>query len=334
VRETSDYEYPIINPEKTALAKRLHTEYFLWYLDNTLELRDTKFENLEALNLLKNKSLDKLDALDTFNWGAPRSENVAELSTNIRKSIAKKKIALLQKRQVSQISQVAGRNVELAYLCFMLSNIADINLDDDIMRTFAQKLIEEGERTEIGYLGTLKDQLVEIYHRKKGAEGYQTENGEVMISNKELYTEFNKKLKEEKLEGVSPHKFKEYLIEFGFTDALNRRKLEVPIPDGEKQSRLCNIFTDRVLRKLGIEETNESNQKLCYISNSVTNIDIQTVLAVKALNPITHGSCPICKKRDISLVWQVLMRDGSRYDAVCMDCGGFLQEELRKRDKA
>jgi hypothetical protein len=53
-------------------------------------------------------------------------------------------------------------------------------------------------------------------------------------------------------EGVSPTTFKEHLLEFGFTDALNRVKLKVPIPsNSEPQSRLCNIFTDVVLRKLG-----------------------------------------------------------------------------------
>jgi len=62
-------------------------------------------------------------------------------------------------------------------------------------------------------------------------------------------------LKKEYGQGVSPAKFKEFMLEFGFSDALNRTKLEVPIPgDPEKKSRLCNIFTDRVLRKLGIEE--------------------------------------------------------------------------------
>lgn len=70
------------------------------------------------------------------------------------------------------------------------------------------------------------------------------------------------------------------------------------------------------------------------LSESVTSIDIQTVLTVKALNPVSHGNCPICKKRDISLVWQVQFMDGTRYDAVCMDCGGTLQEKLRKRDQA
>ena len=72
-----------------------------------------------------------------------------------------------------------------------------------------------------------------------------------------------------------------------------------------------------------------TNVELGY---SATNIDIKTILSVVALDPVTQGACPICKKRDVSLVWQVLMIDGSRYDAVCMDCGGYLQEELRKRD--
>jgi len=66
----------------------------------------------------------------------------------------------------------------------------------------------------------------------------------------------------------------------------------------------------------------------------ISGVDVNTVLSVSALDPVTHGNCPICKKRDVSLVWQVLMLDGSRYDAVCMDCGGYLKEELRKRDQA
>jgi len=70
------------------------------------------------------------------------------------------------------------------------------------------------------------------------------------------------------------------------------------------------------------------------LGNSVTNIDIQTVLSVPALDPVTRGNCPICRKRDASLVWQVRFMNSSRYDAVCMECGGHLQEELRKRDQA
>jgi len=318
VRETQDYEYPIVNAEKTVFARTLHTDYFLWYMDNILKLRDNHFEKFEALNFPNNNQLDTLDRLDVFNQGPTvqiDGENVDKLSLTIRKTLVERKVALLQKRQVSQ---VAGRNVELSYLCFLLSNIVDINLDDNIMRTFAQKLIEEGERTEIGYLGTLKDLLIETYKEKKIAEGYQTENNEVMISNKELYTLFNKKLKDEKLEGVSPHKFKEYLIEFGFTDGLNRRKLEIPIPGGEKQSRLCNIFTTRVLRKLQVEENEE------------TSFEAGKIKSIKALEQIYFGYCGKCKNQ-ASLCWCVEFFSGSDCD-LCNDCGNSLLGILKKRE--
>jgi len=52
------------------------------------------------------------------------------------------------------------------------------------------------------------------------------------------------------------------MLEFGFTDALNRRKLEVPSSDdSEKKSRLCNVFDPRVMRKLGLEAGPENQGK-------------------------------------------------------------------------
>jgi len=64
--------------------------------------------------------------------------------------------------------------------------------------------------------------------------------------------------------------------------------------------------------------------------SGVKEIDIQTVLSIKALDPATRGNCPLCPRKDVNLVWQVLMMDGSRYDAVCMNCGGYLEEKLRE----
>lgn len=54
------------------------------------------------------------------------------------------------------------------------------------------------------------------------------------------------------------------------------------------------------------------------------------VLSVAALNPAVQGTCPLCNCKDLNLCWQVQMIDGSRYNAVCMDCGGSLLEELKK----
>jgi len=247
VRETGDYKYPVINVEKEHFGKKLHDEFFLWYLDNIFRLRDNSFE----------LSLDQLDILDQLGKDQQAENNVDYISSEaekLRKTLFERKARLLTNGQVSQVSQVTGRNVELKYQCFVLSNLLEIKLDDDIARIFKQKAIEEAEQREIGFMGTLKDVLTKAWEEKQGDENYLTETGYVKISNKELYTRYNKALKDEGYGGVSPHKFKEYLTEFGFTDALNRKKMEILIPGEENpKSRLCNIFTSRVLRKLEID---------------------------------------------------------------------------------
>jgi len=90
-------------------------------------------------------------------------------------------------------------------------------------------------------------------------------------------------------------------------------------PIGRKPSKQCVIT-----------ESTESHR-----ISSLKDIDINTVLSVVPLEPTTIGKCPLCPSANTkNLVWQVQFMDGTRYDAVCMDCGGYLQEELRKRDQA
>ena len=107
--------------------------------------------------------------------------------------------------------------------------------------------------------------------------------------------------------------------------------VELPIPPSRVLKKSETELEEGVKQQKSQVETSKT---VIVPSLGVKSIDIQTVVSILPLDPITQGSCPICKKRDVSLVWQVLFRDGSRYDAVCMDCGGYLQEELRKRDQA
>ena len=250
VRETSDYRVPIVNLDKYAFGRYVYTENFLWYLDNILTFKTNHAHpfQLDILDILDQKISDK---------------NVEVQEGEIRETLFEKKKTLIQEGQVSQVSQVSGRNTELLFLCFAISNLVGIQCDDDIFKTFQQKLLEEGERTEIGFIGVLKQVLTDLWNEKKDVKDYLTEDGLVKISNKEIYDKYNEILKKEYGQGVSPRKFKEFMLEFGFTDALNRCKLEVPIPgDPEPKSRLCNIFTERVLRKLGIETEKEKETSL------------------------------------------------------------------------
>jgi len=250
VRETSDYRVPIVNLDKYAFGRYVYTENFLWYLDNILTFKTNHAHpfQLDILDILDQKISDK---------------NVEVQEGEIREILFEKKKTLIQEGQVSQVSQVSGRNTELLFLCFAISNLVGIQCDDDIFKTFQQKLLEEGERTEIGFIGVLKQVLTDLWNEKKDVKDYLTEDGLVKISNKEIYDKYNEVLKKEYGQGVPPRKFKEFMLEFGFTDALNRCKLEVPIPgDPEPKSRLCNIFTERVLRKLGIETEKEKETSL------------------------------------------------------------------------
>jgi hypothetical protein len=257
VRETSDYRVPIVNLDKYAFGRYVYTENFIWYLDNILTFKTNHMHPL---------TLDILDILDQ----KISDKNVEVQEGEIRETLFEKKKTLIQEGQVSQVSQVSGRNTELLFLCFAISNLVGIQCDDDIFKTFQQKLLEEGERTEIGFIGVLKQVLTDLWNEKKDVKDYLTEDGLVKISNKEIYDKYNEILKKEYGQGVSPRKFKEFMLEFGFTDALNRCKLEVPIPgDPEPKSRLCNIFTERVLRKLGIETEKEKETGLKEILEKV-----------------------------------------------------------------
>jgi hypothetical protein len=153
--------------------------------------------------------------------------------------------------------------VELAYLMFALSNLVGVNMDKEIMAAFEQKKMEESEQREIGFMGILRDVLTEIWLEKKDNKAYLTESGEVKVANLEVYNRYNQALREAGYKGVSPSKFKGYLTEFGFSDVLNRKKLKILIPgEEEPKSRLCNIFSPRVLRKLDVEITGGSEALL------------------------------------------------------------------------
>jgi len=100
--------------------------------------------------------------------------------------------------------------------------------------------------------------------------------------------------------------------------------------------------TPRELGKLGnsvcnVERAPSSivapTMKIENEAESVAGVDIKTILAVRPLDPVSRGVCPLCDKRDVNLTWQVQLFDGTRHDAVCMDCGGRLLEQLQKRDE-
>lgn len=92
--------------------------------------------------------------------------------------------------------------------------------------------------------------------------------------------------------------------------------------------------SDEFQNKMRVGGGVENSQSLNHESLPLRNVvDVKNVLAVTALDPVSRGDCPLCGQRDVSLTWQVQLLDSTRYDTVCMDCGGRLLEQLQKRDE-
>jgi len=291
VRETGKLEFPVVNLDKESFSRLVYTENFLGYMDNILSLRDNEIHVIQGLT----NAVDTVDMVDLF-LSDLEGESQEKTAENIREKLYSRKKSLLSNGQLGQLCQLTGRNIELMYMCFVLSNIVKVKCDNDILKTFQQKIIEEAERTELGYLGILREVLTSLWKEKLGKTEYITEDGYVKISNKELYGKYNESLKKELGQGVSPAKFKEFMLEFGFTDSLNRTKLKVPTPgDPEPKSRLCNIFTKRVLRKLGIEPEPKGNRR----DPTEQNIEQPTLNSSKPQN-IQTPETPFNKKPDFS----------------------------------
>jgi hypothetical protein len=123
----------------------------------------------------------------------------------------------------------------------------------------------------------------------------------------------NESLKKECGHGVSPAKFKEFMLEFGFTDALNRKKLEVPTPsEPTPKSRLCNIFTNRVLRKLGIE-TQETPPK------ETTSLNLEDLKTVNWSDMFyDEHECCLCGYQKLTC-WEAETFKGDKL-WICEDC--------------
>ena len=60
---------------------------------------------------------------------------------------------------------------------------------------------------------------------------------------------------------------------------------------------------------------------LAWLRYEYQKTSVNSIISVLPLTPIEKGTCNLCKKRDVSLVWQVQCLDGTRLDACCNDCG-------------
>jgi len=242
-QESVDYRLPILNLLKQGIGKRLYTELLLWYMDNIVQI-----------NLL-NKVVDPLSIFESHT-------KALELRNLLGEQLCK----VYTPQQIEQLSKLKGRTAEIACLLYQVSNLIGLKLD--FKRVFKIRMEHLEELREIDRVGLLREYLIRLYKEKKGNTNYITNKGEFMISNLELKNGFNVYLRNLGHAACSPAEFCSLLRDLGFTrphsrkheriwteDELNELSRE-ELRSKVKPTRLCNIFTERVCRRLGIKYVN------------------------------------------------------------------------------
>lgn len=194
----------------------------------------------------------------TSKW-SNRSIMSEEQISAFRKKVAEAILASCTEKQKKIIEAAAGRNIELMVVAFKIANIVGINIDESIRKAFQIKREVEEEEREIGLVGHLRDFLVDIYKKRRDNPNYWNRDGLFMISNKECIDEFNIFLHRREQFAVTSSEYKQALRELGFIRPTSRKKMsiktwkEIEEKDQKSHSRLANIYTEAVCRKLGFK---------------------------------------------------------------------------------
>jgi len=221
--ETQDWSVPVLNTIKTRIAQSMYDELWMWYMDSVDQLtlvdqpeRAIGGSLLEVVNLV--------NLISTLSKEAnPEGLDLREAQKRVFDELTKS----LSKEQLRQLSKLSGRNVEVAYHMFKLSNLLGVNLDESIPKAMEIKAEVEEERREVGALGLLRDLLVKLYEQRRTHPNYWTDSQEFMVSNKEVFAEFIPYLHRHETPGVTPHQFKGLLRELGFDRPTSRRKMKI-----------------------------------------------------------------------------------------------------------
>jgi len=261
--ESQDENIPISNFARKISAQKLYDELFIWYMDN----------------IIKYNIVDIVDIVDTV-YEILNSTGNDGISTpkQIRKHISNKFLLTLYDSQLSLLKQLRGRSAEICFVICQLVNqlgLQDLNINLKKLFEIREERIEEA--IEVGRAGMVRDLIVNLWKKFGHLENYRTSTGEFMISNLELRNEINKYLRNQKESPITPAELKGILRDLGFSEARKKMKiatfeeieeeklnvvkeglsddelLELASKSVEKKSRLCNIFTPKVCRKLNIK---------------------------------------------------------------------------------
>ncbi len=239
IGESNDNRLPVINAMKNYILVPVYEELFFWYLDNINNVY--------------------------INAAAPPEISLSMKPEEIRECLYRHAVGIFSAKEIEFLNKFRGRNSELAYITLQLTTMLGIDILDELLESFNDKIEAEEEYSESSILSLIREIL----------EKYLSQE---FIEQKIVYDEVNNKLVDVSLNKMSSKKFSTYLREFGFIDKVNRKKKEIVTDEGKKKSVYHLFFDKRVKEKLSrlsqdslLSLSNESEKKDTLLKYNVEN---------------------------------------------------------------
>jgi len=269
ISRTKNKEIPVIN-----LFKQHFSPFeliFFWYMDNVADLyaQSPSFQ----------KDMDKFEAEDYKKMTEQEKERfdeyvkekkegdivnnvnnvkIVNVNNNIynniiyninRKTIARKTPYLHNFVNIINKHPIFGRNLEIAYLIYSLTQILGLDITEILVETIEQKQEMEEASQEEGWVGLLKELLAQEF------ENAEIKDDIKVIPYKSIISKYIRRMKEVYENVPSQHQIRKLLRQIGFVDGINRKVVRIGT---DNKPKLCLIYDAQIKENLGLKEEQTS----------------------------------------------------------------------------
>lgn len=279
MNRTKDQQVPVIN-----LFKQNFSPYeliFFWYLDNIANLYaqtpnfQLDMDKLEAKNYEKmtdkekelfevymegkkeyNNNDDNVNNVNTVNKVNVVNVNVNLLLNKVgidRSIIARQTPYLVNFVNVINKHSIFGRNIEIAYLIYSMTQILNFDINEILLEAIEQKQEIEEASQEEGWIGLLRELLIQEF------ESAEIKDEVKIITYKSIISKYVRRMKEVYENVPSQYQIRKLLRQIGFVDSINRKVIRA---GNSNRPHLCLVYDSKIKENLGIKEEQISLEKI------------------------------------------------------------------------
>jgi hypothetical protein len=242
--KTKDKKLPILN-----MFKKYNSPFnllFFWYMDNIAYIFTQHPNFIKEMNELEGVE-EEVNTVNTVNGVNVNNNNNNNSHINAKREALGCGIRfLLNYVNLINKKQIFGRNIELSFLFFTLCNILKIDLDKLIVDLIEEKQETELANEEEGWLGILKEVLVEEYTNVFQREDVST------IPFKVIAKRYIERIRGLYDNTPSQFQIKRFLRQIGFVDGLNKKVMRF-----NGKAMLGLVYDSEIKKNVGITKEEE-----------------------------------------------------------------------------